>query len=157
MLDNVPIRNPIVRTLLALLALALATLAAPPSAHAQLLDARAVPTYESAGLYWTNPPAVAGTTSCAVRFRKVGLGTYTDGLPLWYDPATSECRGSLVNLTPGTAYEAEISVTGAVLASRTVLFTTWANTVPVLQTVNVPSGSTPVSYTHLTLPTILRV
>jgi hypothetical protein len=82
-----------------------------------------------------------GTTGCAVRFRKVGAGAYTEGLPLWYDPAATECRGSLVNLSPGTAYEAEMSVTGAVLATRTVLFTTWSNTVPIQSTVNVPSGS----------------
>ena len=115
-------------------------------AHAQL-DTRATPTYESVGLYWTAPPVAAGAASCDVRFRKVGVGAYVQGLPLWYDAATNECRGSLVGLTPGTAYEAELSVTGVVLATRAVLFTTWSNTVTVQSTVNVPSGSAQLNIT----------
>ncbi len=111
------------------------------TAHAQL-DARAVPTYESVGLYWTNPGGTNPAAGCAVRFRVVGQSAYTQGLPLWYDTRNSECRGSLVHLAPNTSYEAELQVPGLVLPiTRTVLFRTWASQVPVQRTINVPSGS----------------
>ena len=123
------------------IAIAAATLCAPPPARAQAIDTRAVPTYESVGLYWSNPPGANAATGCAVRFRPAGVGAYTQGLNLWFDAASNECRGSLVHLAPGTNYEAELSVAGALPVTRTVLFTTWPNQVPVQQTVSVPSGS----------------
>src|SRR5437763_7153432 len=74
-------------------------------AHAQTLDStnvRAVPTYESVGLYWSSP----GTGGdCSVQFRKVGDAGFRQGLNLWYDASRKECRGSLVSLTQGTGYE----------------------------------------------------
>src|SRR5436190_6367526 len=55
--------------------------------------ARAVPTYESIGLYW-KPPSNPGSSGCPVIFRKNGDATFRQGLDLWYDPANGECRGS---------------------------------------------------------------
>src|ERR671936_1466068 len=46
--------------------------------------ARAVPTFESIGLYWTPSASVA---SCPVQFRKAGDGAWRQGLDMWYDPA----------------------------------------------------------------------
>ena len=124
------------------------TAAAVPAltAFAQVLDTRAVPTYESVGLYWSNP----GTTvaaGCTVRFRKVGELAWTQGLNMWLDTRNNECRGSLVHLTPNTQYEAELNVPAGLLP-RTVLFKTWANQVPVASTVTVPSGTAMLNITQ---------
>src|SRR3981081_703939 len=55
---------------------------------------RAVPTYESVGLYWSAPAANAGT-GCEVKFRKAGDSTWRQGLAMWFDARDNECRGSL--------------------------------------------------------------
>src|ERR1700749_5017179 len=76
-------------------------------AHAQSLDSsgvRWVPTYEAVGLYWSSPGANS-TTGCEVKFRVSGSSSWTQGLNLWFDSSKNECRGSLVNLTAGTAHE----------------------------------------------------
>src|SRR5438445_446315 len=44
--------------------------------------ARAVPTYESLGLYWT-PPSPPSADGCVVIFRRVGDSTFQQGLNLW--------------------------------------------------------------------------
>src|SRR5690242_17888011 len=111
-------------------------------AHAQSLSStgvRAVPTYEAVGLYWSAPGA-NGTTGCEVKFRKSGAASWTQGLNLWFDASRNECRGSLVNLTAGTAYEVQLNLPGAA-ANKGINFSTWSNTVPVASTVKVPSGS----------------
>src|SRR5688572_3539845 len=72
------------------------------SAKAQSLpatDVAAITTYEAAGLYWQNP---GGSAGCEVKFRKVGESAWSTGLPLWYDARDTQCRGSLVNLSPDT-------------------------------------------------------
>jgi hypothetical protein len=125
------------------LLIGLAAVHAP--ARAQALDStgvRAVPTYEAVGLYWSNP---ATATDCSVQFRKQGTTAWTQGLNLWYDASKSECRGSLVSLTPGTAYEAQLGANGTF--SKGIAFTTWSNSLPVAQTIKVPSGSTTLNIT----------
>ena len=102
-------------------------------------DTRAVPTYESAGLYWANPGANS-TSGCEVKFRKAGDTPWTPGLAMWFDARDRECRGSLVNLAPGTRYEVQFNLPG-VMAARAQAFTTWANQLPVMRTVVVRSGS----------------
>src|SRR5205823_2161675 len=84
--------------LLATLALPAAVLAAEP---------RAVATFESIGVYWT-PPSDPGSAGCAIQFRKSGDSAWRDGLPLWFDARNRECRGSLVQLEPGTKYEIQL-------------------------------------------------
>jgi hypothetical protein len=103
----------------------------------------AVPTYEAVGLYWSQPSG-AGAAGCDVRYRVAGTSTWSSGLPLWYDASSSQCRGSLVYLTPGTAYEAQMSANGQ---TKSVTFTTWSNTLPVAQTIKVPSGSSTLNIT----------
>ena len=100
---------------------------------------RAVPTYESAGLYWASPGANAAT-GCEVKFRKAGTSAWTQGLAMWFDARNNECRGSLVHLAPGTAYEAQLNLPGQG-AAKALTFTTWANQFPVARTVTVNSGS----------------
>src|SRR5512132_4217385 len=79
------------------------------SAHAQDASVRAVPTYEAVGLYWTSPGNVS---SCEVKYRKQGESAWKQGLAMWYDATHGQCKGSLVYLTPGTAYEAQMSANG---------------------------------------------
>jgi hypothetical protein len=120
--------------LMGLLGLALA--AAPARAAASQSDLRAVPTYESAGLYWTAP---GRTTACRVRFRQAGEAQWRPGLDLWYDARGDECRGSLVHLRAGTRYQAELGLDGGDFV-RKVEFTTWADRPAVARTVRVPAG-----------------
>src|SRR5437762_2118314 len=87
----------------------LALAAARPAHAVDSIGVRAVPTYESVGLYWSNPGANS-TTGCEVTFRKSGESAWTQGLALWYDARSSECRGSLVHLTPGSTYEAQLNL-----------------------------------------------
>ena len=109
------------------------------AAHAESLGVRAVPTYESAGLYWSDPPTgVVPHVACHVRFRAVGQSTWREGHDLWFDRRSNECRGSLVHLSPGTEYEAELTVPAA---RRALRFRTWPERVPVAKTVQVPNGS----------------
>src|SRR6478736_5362771 len=74
----------------------------PTQANAQALSStgtRAVPTYESVGLYWSAPGATAAT-GCEVQYRKVGDSAWRQGLAMWFDARDNECRGSLVHLSP---------------------------------------------------------
>ena len=119
-----------------------------PLAFAQSLPStgvRVVPTYEAASLYWSNPGA--SVTGCPVQYRAVGETSWRDGLDLWFDAAASECRGSLVGLTPGTAYEVQLALPGQA-ASRGASFTTWANQAPIAKTIAVPAGSATFSITE---------
>ena len=118
-------------------------------AHAQTLDAsgtRAVPTYESVGLYWANPGANSAT-GCEVKFRKAGDAAWTQGLTMWFDARNSECRGSLVSLTPGTNYEAQLNLPG-LPATKGLTFSTWANQLPVAKTITVASGAATLNITE---------
>jgi hypothetical protein len=107
--------------------------------HAQSADTRAIPTYESVGLYWTNPGANAAT-GCDVKFRKAGDAAWIRGLAMWFDARDNECRGSLVHLTAGTDYQVEMTLPGTA-TTRSVAFRTWSNQKPVARTVTVPGGS----------------
>lgn len=101
--------------------------------------ARAVTTFESAGLYWS-PDGGTEADSCQVRFREMGSDTWRAGLPLWYDAKRAQCRGSLVHLTPGTAYEAEVAAPDSG-EFATVRFTTWSEDFPVGETMYLPETS----------------
>jgi hypothetical protein len=86
-----------------------------------------VATFESIGLYW-KPPADPGAAGCPVRYRKVGEPAFKEGLPLWYDARNRECRGSLVQLSPGTKYEIEVG-------GQKVVAATWDEKFPIAKTV----------------------
>ncbi len=107
---------------------------------------RAVPTYESAGLYWTSP-GTGATGGCEVRFRKAGDAAWRPGLVLWFDSRDDECRGSLVHLAPGTDYQVELNLPGQP-TGLALSFTTWHNQKPVASTTVVPSGSATLNITQ---------
>jgi hypothetical protein len=115
-------RNPLI--CLALLS-ALPALAAEP---------RVVPTFESLGIYWT-PPANPGAGGCPLRFRKSGESAWREALPLWFDARNGECRGSIVQLEPGSAYD--ISVGGRQVSART-----WSERFPVAKIITIANQAT---------------
>jgi hypothetical protein len=102
-------------------------------------NARAIATFESIGLYWS-PGSNPGSQGCEVRYRKKSESAWKQGLNMWYDSRNSECRGSLVHLTPGTDYVVEMARPGQ--APSVGLNTkTWSENFPIARTVNVSSGS----------------
>ena len=109
-------------------------------------EARVVATFESLGIYWT-PPANPGASGCPLQFRARGESHWRDALPLWFDARNGECRGSIVQLEPGTTYE-------IMLGGRQISAKTWSERFPVARTVRVSSsqalkiteGGTPSGY-----------
>lgn len=95
-------------------------------------EPRAIATFESIGVYWT-PPADPGPGGCPVQFRKAGETRWREGLPLWFDARNNECRGSLVQLEPGTKYEIE-------LGNTRFSASTWSERFPIARTVKVTDG-----------------
>lgn len=65
----------------------------------------AVTTYECAGIYWKTPED--GT--CRIRYKNSKTGSWKEALDLVYDARDNEYRGSIVNLTPDTNYDLELS------------------------------------------------
>ena len=107
---------------------------------------KAIATFESIGLYWT-PGTDPGAGGCEVKYRKSGDTTWQDGLAMWYDARNSECRGSLVQLSPNTTYEVQLNLPGQA-PSRALTATTWNETLPIAKTVAVPSGSSTLNITE---------
>jgi hypothetical protein len=106
--------------------------------------AKAVPTFEAMGLYWT-PPSAPASGGCDVQYRKSGDTAWKSGLALWYDARNKECRGSLVYLTPGTSYDMQISGGGQ---STTLTASTWSENFPIAGVVTVPAGATSFAITQ---------
>ena len=123
---------------LILLALALPAVALP--AVALGAEPRVIATFESIGVYWT-PPADPGPGGCPIQFRKSGESAWREGLPLWFDARNAECRGSLVQLEPGTKYEIQLG--GARFSAST-----WNERLPIAKTVKVTSGAQPLNITE---------
>ncbi|HYD57025.1 MAG TPA: right-handed parallel beta-helix repeat-containing protein [Burkholderiales bacterium] len=96
--------------------------------------ARAVPTFESLGIYFT-PRADPGPRGCEVRFRESGEEKWREALPLWYDARDGECRGSIVHLSPGTLYEVD-------LGELRLKAKTWEEKLPVSEVVTLEKGQT---------------
>lgn len=113
-------------------------------------EPQAVPTFECVGLYWS-PEGGSTENTCLVRYRRVTEESWKDALPLWFDDRASgdlpqehqrQYRGSIVNLSPGTQYEVELSLekTGTRGSLRV---RTWSETFPVGQTVVVHDANAP--------------
>ncbi len=112
---------------------------------------QAVPTFHCVGLYWS-PEDGAPENTCRVRYRQAGAQEWREALPLWFDGRQSselpterhrQYRGSIVNLTPGTRYEIELSLekTGR---QATISVRTWSENFPIGQTALLRDGPTPV-------------
>jgi hypothetical protein len=115
--------------------------------------AKGVATFECIGITWSGSGGNAGIR-CNVKYRVAGSGSaWKNGLPLWFDSRAAgnirpanEYRGSLVNLTPGTTYEIELSLEGA-NTTNTFTCTTWSETFPVSSTTVVSNRSTVLNIT----------
>jgi hypothetical protein len=68
--------------------------------------ARAIPTFESLGLYWDHAPA---GERAPVKYRTAGAAEWREGYPLVYDAREKQYRGSLVELKPDTGYEIRLT------------------------------------------------
>src|SRR5450759_1008178 len=68
----------------------------------------------------------------------------------------ADYRGSIVNLTPGTTYEVQLSLTGTPSSAR-LTGTTWRETSPVGETSRVPDRNTPLVIKESGTPTAYRV
>lgn len=106
---------------------------------------RAVATFHSMGLYWKT--ALGGkTVPCEVFFREAGTQKpWREALPLWFDESehegvpehSQEYRGSIVNLTPDTAYEIKLRLAG--VGHETRLETrTWSEEFKIARVVTLP-------------------
>src|SRR5256714_9375492 len=91
---------------------------------------RAVATFESIGLYWS-PGTNPGSAGCQVQYHKSGDTAWKPALAMWYDSRNNECRGSVVQLTPATTYDFQLTA-GTQSASLTA--TTWSEQFPLAQT-----------------------
>lgn len=83
--------------------------AAGTSVRAEDGPAWAVPTFESLGLYYSQPLAA---DSCQVRYRNANTTSWQEGYPLVYDQRAKQWRGSLVGLTPDTLYDIRLESGG---------------------------------------------
>lgn len=93
----------------------------------------AVSTFECAGLYWK----VKEGGPCVIKYKRESEKLWKDGLDLVYDARDGEYRGSIVGLSPGTAYQVELSNTN----SRFLLnFKTRSDKFPVGKITVLPEG-----------------
>lgn len=76
-----------------------------PTTAAPELSAWTIPTFECLGLYVPSP---TDQGPCQVRYRSDDNAPWREALPLVYDELDHQYRGSLVGLTPDTAYSIEL-------------------------------------------------
>jgi hypothetical protein len=118
----------------------------PPPASNLPEGGKGITTFESAGLYW-KPPSNPGSAGCDVSYRKRGESAWKDGMALWYDSRNAECRGSLVNLAPGSTYEVRFAMPGKAPVAQTTV-KTWSEQFPIAKTVQVTGGSGQINITE---------
>lgn len=129
------------KPLLALLGLVMLLASSAPAQQAP--SAFAVPTFHCLSLYWS-PAGGSAERQVLVKYRPHGAGAWRDALPMKYNPvATPECRadyrGSIVHLTPGTAYDIQLTLEGTD-TTATLTASTWSEQFPIAETVEVKPG-----------------
>src|SRR5262245_522366 len=100
---------------------------------------RGVPTFQSIGMYWTNPGATS-SGGCKMQYRRKGDSAWRDALDMWFDSRNSECRGSIVLLQPGTQYEVQMGLPGQSFKKGATV-ATWSEQFPIAQTITLPASS----------------
>lgn len=113
-------------------------------------EAFLVPTFHCISIYWS-PAEGSSERRVIVKYRRSGQKHWRTGQPLLYRPIDGpECkadyRGSLVNLTPGTAYDVALELEGT---DRRVQCqgATWRERFPVESVVKVSDRDTTLSVT----------
>ena len=112
--------------------------------------------------YW-NPEEGGEDIACNVRYRPANSDEWKEAMSLWFDPRGPEehsrmlpdrrnrepkpqrdyarqYRGSIVNLTPGTEYEIELSLQNTDIKRR-INVNTWSEDFPVGKTIVLPETS----------------
>ncbi len=121
----------------------------------------AIPTFHCLGLYWSPPGGAAGREAL-VRFRPAGAAAWQEALPMKYHPIPgtdedlTDYRGSLVDLTPGTTYEVELTLAGTSTTAR-LTAATWSERFPEGATVRIGERSEPLAITESGAPGAYRV
>ena len=121
----------------------------------------AISTFHCLGIYWS-PPGGSAEKQVLVRYRRHGQSPWQDGLPMRYNPVPgtdedlADYRGSIVNLTPGTTYEVELTLAGTA-GSATLTASTWSEVFPVGETVRLDSRDTPLVINQSGTPGAYRV
>src|SRR3954469_11826632 len=106
----------------------------------------AISTFHCLGLYWS--PSNGATKEDFVRFRREGDAIWKERLPMRYNPIPesdedlTDYRGSIVHLTPATAYEIELKLSDG-SAKANFFATTWSENFPAGETIVVTNRETP--------------
>lgn len=130
-------------------------------AHAAPAEPFAIATFHCLGLYWS-PPDGAADKPVLVQYRARGTSAWSEALPMRYHPIEgtdedlTDYRGSIVNLTPGTTYEVELTLAGTPTRTR-LTAGTWSELFPVGETVRVPSSDQPLVIKESGRPGVYRV
>ena len=109
----------------------------------------AIPPFHCVGLYWS-PPGGSADKLVAVRYRAKGASAWAEALPMRYNPIDgtdedlTDYRGSVVNLSPATAYEFELTLAGTSTRIR-IESATWSETFPAGRTVRPASSDQPLT------------
>src|SRR5262249_25082252 len=94
--------------------------------------------------------------------RPRGASEWQEGLPMRYHPIPgtdedlADYRGSIVQLSPGSAYEIELTLASTATKAR-LMASTWSETFPVGETARVGSGDQPYAITQSGTPGAYRV
>jgi len=121
----------------------------------------AIPTFHCLGLYWS-PPGGTRDKAVSVRYRKEGAADWKEALSMRYNPipAAEECladyRGSIVELSPATTYEVQLTLAGT-STSTTFTAATWSEQFPVGEVVKVGDGDKPLVINQSGTPGAYRV
>lgn len=121
----------------------------------------AIPTFHCLGLYWS-PPGGTRDKAVTVRYRKAGASDWKEALSMRYNPIPgteeflSDYRGSIVELSPATTYEVQLTLAGT-STSTTFMAATWTEQFPVGEVVKIGDGDKPLVINQSGTPGAYRV
>jgi hypothetical protein len=102
-----------------------------------------IATFESIGVRLPYSGDDNRNSKCAIQYRVAGSSAWKDGFTPWADRKGREFRGSLIHLTPDTAYQIRLTVTDPEggNTSRDVTIRTWSENFKVAKVVILPESS----------------
>jgi len=120
-----------------------------------------VSTFHNISIYWS-PNSGAEGIAAEVKFKEAGTNLWIDGLDMKYNPIANvglnpisglrydkaDYRGSIVNLTPNTTYDIEVTLAGTAI-SNTFQASTWSEEFPIGQVINIADMNDRLSYNNL--------
>ncbi len=120
-----------------------------------------VSTFHNISIYWS-PNQGAANLDVLVKFKKVNATVWADGLNMEYNPIANvglnpatglrydkaDYRGSIVNLTPNTTYDIQLTLEGTAI-TESFQATTWSEDFPIGQIINIDDMNSRLSYDDL--------